>query len=143
MKVKLTLSATPGLAPLHALSAELGALRTLAASLELLAERALKLPDLLVKLTHIDNDVGAAAAAGEVPLAFEASDRALRLLAALRAGNADLRTVEIELRHLCESPLEAASADTAGCAHRLTGNPVGESESPAGSNLAGDERGQP
>ena len=93
------LTAPQTLAAVSALAAEVQALSAKAHALELL----LKGPDLAVKLLHVDVDVLTTAGAPELSLRAEPTDLALRLLAAVRAGNADLLIVEEALGHLISS----------------------------------------
>lgn len=85
--------------PVIALAAEVQALSAKAHALELLFKR----PDLALELLRVDVDVLAAGDAPKLSLRPEPSDLALRLLPALRAGNADLLIVEKALGHLFSS----------------------------------------
>ena len=66
-------------------------------------ERGFERSDFLIELLSIDYDETVASGACEVRLLAKASDRALLLLAALRAGNAQLRPIGIEYGHLDRS----------------------------------------
>ncbi len=78
-----------------AIAVESRSLSAKARVLEALFER----PDLLIKLLQIDVDVSAAGGAAKATLSAKPSDLAVKLLAALRAGNADLLIVEQAFGH--------------------------------------------
>lgn len=97
------------------ISAEALELLRLAGRLRGLLDQVVDQPGALIQLlmeVSADREVGAAELT--VQLSAHVSDRALRLLAALRAGNVNLRVIEAELGHALTLPSVVRCVESAG-----------------------------